>query len=160
MTKIILLLTVGLLVRFFSVAQSYPDYYLLCNKADSLQFLGQKEAALRTYNQAFQMVSFVHTKKLQNAYLLAIELREYNAAFDLGRLIICNSGQANLIKVKNQRFKQSTCYQTLNDSSAYYLQIYHNRINHDFVALIDSLIFIDQYIIEATSPIKLIISLI
>ena len=154
MTKIILLLTVGLLFRFFSVAQNYPSYYLLCNKADSLQFLGQKEAAFRTYNQAFQMVSFVHTKKLQKAYLLAIELRAYNAAFDLGRLIIRNSGQPDLIKVKNRRFKRSSCYQSLKDSSAYYLEIYHNRINHDFVALIDSLIFIDQYIIRGNKTYK------
>ena len=55
MTKIILLLTVGLLLRFFSVAQNYPSYYLLCNKADSLQFIGQKEAAFRTYNQALTL---------------------------------------------------------------------------------------------------------
>lgn len=154
MTKIILLLTVGLLFRFFSSAQNYPSYYLLCNTADSLQFFGQKEAALRTYNEAFQSVGFVHTKKLQNAYLLAVELHAYQAALEFGRSIICNSGKTDFITVKNRQFKRSSFYQTLQDSSAFYLEVYQKRINHAYVSLLDSLIFIDQYIIRGNKTYK------
>jgi hypothetical protein len=135
-------------------AQNYEFYYLQCNKADSLEFNGKKHEALNTYKLAFQTVDFVHTKKLIKAYKLAIETSSFEDAFHFGKNIILNTGKTHLIRTKSVDFNKSNFYQSLIDSSKFYINDYNNRINHEYIKIIDSLIFIDQYIIRNNKSYK------
>jgi hypothetical protein len=149
--------TLFILVSFLShsaFAQDYESYYLQCNKADSLKFYGQKQEALTTYKLAFQTVDFVHTEKLKKAFQLAIEIGSFQDAFLFGKNILMNSGKTDLIRSNSTDFKKSKYYQSLMDSSQFYLIAYNKRINHQYIELIDSLVFVDQYIIRDNKSYK------
>lgn len=135
-------------------AQNYESYYLQCNKADSLIFYGQKHEALKTYKLAFQTVDFVHTVKLKKAYQLAIETNSFQDAFQFGKNILLNSGKVDFIRCKSAAFKKSNYYQLLIDSAQFYIMDYTKRINHPYIKIIDSLLFVDQYIIRNNKTYK------
>ena len=153
MLKIILFISLGIAYNN-SIAQNYELYYFQCNSADSLKFYGQKWEALNTYKLAFQSVDFVHTEKLRKAYQLAVETNSFEDAYNFGRKIILNSGKTDLIRTKSIAFKKSNFYQLLIDSSEYHLATYNQRINHQYIKIIDSLIYIDQYIIRNNKSYK------
>jgi hypothetical protein len=153
MIKSILFILVSFLFSC-AFAQNYESYYLQCNKADSLKFYGQKNEALITYKLAFQTVDFVHTEKLIKAYKLAIEISSFQDAFHFGKNIILNSGKIDLIRTKSTDFKKSNYYHLLIDSSHFYIIDYNKRINHQYIKIIDSLVFVDQYIIRNNKSYK------
>lgn len=137
-----------------SIAQNYESYFLLCNKADSLKFYGQPLEALNTYKMAFESVDFVHTEKLRKAYQLAIETSSFQDAYHFGRSILLNSGNTDFIRTKSIEFKSSNYYKLLVDSSEYYSVSYTMRLNQQYIKIIDSLVFVDQYIIRNNKSYK------
>lgn len=153
MTKSILLILASFTV-YCSFAQSYESYYRQCNNADSLKYCGKKNEALKMYKSAFQSVDFVHSEKLKKAYHLAIELKLFQDAGNFGRKIIVNSGKTELIQTKSSEFKKSRDYENLIDSSRYFIEEFNHRINQQYIEVIDSLIFVDQYIIRNNKSYK------
>jgi len=153
MVKVLLFIFSGIVYNN-SNAQNYELYYTQCNRADSLKFYGQPLEALNTFKMAFQSVDFVHTNKLMKAYQLAVEANSFEDAFHFGRRILLNSGKTELIRTKSSAFNKSKYYHWLIDSSEYYIEIYNQRINHKYIKIIDSLIYIDQFIIRKNKSYK------
>ena len=153
MIKIVLFILISFIFNI-SFSQDYESYYLLCNKADSLKFYGQKLEALNTYKAAFQTVDFVHTEKLKKAYQLSIETSSFQEAFHFGKNIILNSGKTEFVQTKSTDFKKSNYYKLLIDSNQFYLIDYNKRINREYIEIIDSLFFVDQYIIRNNKSCK------
>lgn len=141
-------------VKNVSFAQNYETYYFLCNKADSLKFYEKKLEALATYKTAFQSVHFIHTNKLKKAYDLAIETNSFQDAFDFGKNILLNTGNQELIQTKSRVFRKSSYYKMMMDSCIYFQTECNNRINHPYIKIIDSLVFVDQYIIRNNKSYK------
>lgn len=131
-----------------SLAQDYSQYYSLCNEADSLVFIDKKEDALRSYKKAFSTVDFIHSSNLKKAYELSIQLNLFEDAYSYGKMVVINSGKIDFLKTKSSIFKKSEFYKELMDSSSHFLSIYNNRINNDYIKIIDSLVYVDQYIIR------------
>lgn len=151
--KVFFTISFALVLRC-TFAQSYESYYLQCNSADSLKYVGKNDEALKMYKTAFQSVDFVHSDKLIKAYRLAIEMKLFHDAGIFGRSIIVNSGKTELIKTNSSEFKKSIDYKNLLDSSRYFLVEFNQRINHQYIKIIDSLVFIDQYIIRKNKSYK------
>ncbi len=139
-----------LLVSFGSsaISQSYVEYYMLCNQADSLEYIHKNQEALESYKAAFKTVDYVHSDKYKSAYQIAIKTNSFADAYEFGKMIIINSGKKEFIQTKSKDFKNSVYYQQLADSTDYFLSKFNERVNHQFIDIIDSLMFIDQYIIR------------
>ena len=135
-------------------AQDYAYYYESCNRADSLAYYVGDQAALDEIKKGFESVDYVHSENYMKAYSLAIRLKKFDEAFYFGRMIIINSGQKNRIHTKSRDFKKSKQYQLLLDSTSHYLTLYNSRINHGYIQLIDSLLYVDQHIIRGSHNIK------
>ena len=129
-------------------SQNYVGYYSLCNTADSLMYIGKENEALNKYKSAFKAVDFVHSEKSKKAYELAIRTNSYKDAFDFGKITLTNSGKKEFIKTTSRDFKKTNYYKMLIDSSDFFLLKYNERINHDYIKIIDSLVYVDQYIIR------------
>lgn len=137
-----------------SYAQNYEFYYLQCNKADSLRFHDKNIEALSLYKSAFQSVHFIHTDKLRKAYELAIETNSYEDAYFFGKNILLNTGNKELTHTNSRKFRSSNFYQSMMDSSFHFQSDYKKRINQQYVKIIDSLVFVDQYIIRNNKSYK------
>lgn len=132
----------------FTFSQNYVEYYSLCNTADSLSYIGKENEALDKYKEAFKTVKFVHSIKSKKAYELAIKTNSFEDAFNFGKISLISSGKRELIKTNSRKFKKSAYYKMLKDSSAAFILSYNERINHDYIKIIDSLAYIDQRIIR------------
>jgi len=152
--KTVCTLICSLFVIFSVQAQDYSTYYTLCNEADSLAYKGKKEKALTTLEQAFHAVEYVQGKKYRKAYLLSIELKAFEKAVEYGKKMVIHSGEKRMLNNPSKPFKKSVYYRQLKDSTASYLNSHAQRINHEFKMLIDSLYFIDQYIIRKNTTVK------
>lgn len=137
-----------------SRSQDYTEYYRLCNDADSLIYLGEDQYALETFQRAFKTVEYPLLRELQDAYKLAINLSEFDAAENYGKSLLLGTGKGTIIKTESETFKASQQYRRLLDSSEIYLKEYENRINWEYVAIIDSLYYIDQRIVRKNKSIK------
>lgn len=136
------------LLTNISLSQNYEKYYLLCNAADSLEYIGKDNEALESYKEAFNTVNYVHSKKYKNAYHLAIKLNSFIDAYEFGKMIIINSGKKKFIKTRSRSFKKSEYFKLLTDSCDFYLKKFNDRVNHEYIKIIDSLLYIDQYVIR------------
>jgi len=137
-----------------SFAQDYTRYYKQCNTADSLEYVGKNQEALDLFKVAFSAVEYTHSDKYNKAYRLAIKLNLFDDAYQFGRMMVINSGNKNLLKTSSSAFKKSNQYKALKDSTDDFLSLYSKRVNHDYIQLIDSLVFIDQYIIRGNRTYK------
>ncbi|MEO1518841.1 MAG: hypothetical protein AAFV95_27750 [Bacteroidota bacterium] len=133
---------------------NYGLYHQLCNKADSLVYEKQYKAALETFEQAFNRVDYVHSNKYKDAYDLSIQMGDYEKAFGFGKMVLIHSGQPKYLKTKSRKFKKSTFFSLLQDSTSLFLEQYQKRINEEYSQLIDSLYFIDQRIVRKNKSVK------
>lgn len=155
MTLLKLTLSIALIGVFgITHSQDYSNYYRKCNAADSLSYLGLNQDAFNLLTDAFQSVDYVHSDKLKKAYHLAIQLKHYEQAAQFGKRIIINSGRKGRIHNKSSEFKASHHYQSLKDSIDVYIQQFNDRINHDYINIIDSLYYIDQRIIRKNRSVR------
>jgi hypothetical protein len=153
MNKTILLFTL-LLSYNNAKSQDYSNYYEQCNTADSLAYVGLHNQALDTLKLTFQSVDYIHSLNIRVAYLLAIKLEKFEDAFDYGKKLLINSGEKGYINTKSVEFKQSIYYNQLTDSADFYLKKFNNRVNQDYINLIDSLYYIDQRIIRKNRSVR------
>ena len=135
-------------------SNNYPAFYNHVYRADSLKYHGELEDAFKAYNLGFSEVDFIPSSYCLKAFLLAIDLGELQKAKMFGRLYVINSGKAKRIKTKNKTFRKSNAYQELTDSLSHYLEIHSQRINQDYVKLIDSLFYVDQVIVRRKKLVK------
>lgn len=147
--SILLIFTVG-----NAKCQDYSNYYISCNTADSLEYIGLSQQALDTFKVAFGSVDYVHSNKYSDAYQLAIKLEAFQDAFEFGKMIIINSGNKNLIRTRSTSFKNSKYFDWLKDSTDIYLKKYNSRVNHEYIKVIDSLYYIDQKVIRKNKSVK------
>jgi len=135
-------------------SQSYERYYKLCNMADSLEYAGFPERSLDTFKAAFSTVNYVHSEKYVDAYHLAIKLNAFRDAHYFGKMAVLHSGKSSVLATKSKSFRKSDAYQSLKDSLPDFLAVFEKRIHPDYVHLIDSLVYIDQYIIRGNRGYK------
>ncbi|MBN9294178.1 MAG: hypothetical protein J0G96_09385 [Flavobacteriia bacterium] len=150
------IITFIVLCLFYTCAynQTYVEYYLLCNEADSMTYMGQKKEALENYKKAFQTVDYVHVRNLEKAYSLSQQLKMFDDMYAFGRQLIINSGNDDFLKAADVEFKSTDYYHALKDSALYFKKMYEERINHRYIEIIDSLYYIDQRIIRNNKSVR------
>jgi len=151
--KIYLSFLITLLLKT-SFSQDYSNYYKQCNNADSLIYVGKHQEALDLFKVAFSSVEYTHSEKFLKAYRLAVKLNLFDDAYQFGRMAIITSGKQEVIKTKSSTFRKSAQFKALKDSSALFLVSYNKRVNHAYIRLIDSLVFVDQFIIRGNRSYK------
>lgn len=148
MKKLIYLFTVFACINTVN-AQNYIAYYQNCNKGDSLLYIKQKKEALKYYLKADSMVNYTHIKYLMNiAYLSSEE----------NKLEVCNNSLISALEQgiefkkikfrKLQNFKRSEYYKNFIKNKEQYITTYNNKLNQEYLAVIDSLLYIDQMVIR------------
>ncbi|MCC6702237.1 MAG: hypothetical protein IT221_11985 [Fluviicola sp.] len=134
---------------FFTIqAQEFKSYYKNIYQADSLAYVGKNKEALLHYQQTFSSVAFPYCRDLQSAYLLAIKVKNYKLAKNIAQQLLFQSGEIKLINTKDKSFKKTDQYKELENSTDSILKCYNERINHSYIQLLDSLTYVDQYIIR------------
>lgn len=138
-------------------AQEYLNYYNLCNEAEELIYLKDYAAALEKFESAFETVPYVHNIQYVQASKCAILDHQYNKAYAYICLLEQQGYSANFLKKRKfKAFKKTNYYQKYKDSVSIYQSDYEVSIaiHKDYIKLIDSLHFIDQYIIRKNRPLK------
>lgn len=135
--------------------QDYLPYYQLCNEADEQIYLKNYAAALQKFETAFENVPYVHNIKYQKASKCAILTKQYDKAY----VYICQlrkQGDTNdfLNKKQFKAFKKTTYYQQYQDDIVTYDAIRQASLNMEYIALLDSLMYVDQYIIRGNKSNK------
>lgn len=133
---------------FNSQSQDYVFYYETCNYADSLRYVGKKEEALKKYKEAFATVDYVHSEKLYKASYVSAELNKLEEAYNFAKQAMIHSGNPKIYLKDYKAFRKSKYYRQLKDSTESFLTIFNKRIDHKYISIIDSLDYIDQYIIR------------
>ncbi|MBN4082151.1 hypothetical protein JYT21_00445 [bacterium AH-315-B15] len=148
----------GLLFFQTSFSQDYGDYYKRCYEADSLIDLKQYALGLEKYKSAFSTVDYVHYRYLRSAAKCAIRTKDFQSAHHYLRQSIINTGYVDFFsvykRVPSSKFKRTAYYKNLKDSLSVYLDEYHTRINWEYRSIIDSLHYVDQYIIRGSKRVK------
>ncbi len=145
-----------LLTNFISLfGQDYSAYYQLCTEASEQIYLKNYPAALEKFELAFKDVPYVHTARYVEASKSAILAKKYDKAYTY----ICQlkkQGWSNdfLNKRMFRKFKKSDYYQKYKENISSYEAIFNASINKDYVRLIDSLHYIDQYILRDNKEYK------
>ena len=135
--------------------QEYLTYYERCNAADEQIYLKNYAVALEKFELAFKDVSYVHNEQYVKASKCAILIQRYDKAYTY----ICQlrkQGDSNrfLDKKMFKSFKKSDWYQKYKDNVLSYDKIFQASIHQKYAYLIDSLHYIDQYIIRKNKKYK------
>lgn len=137
-----------------SSAQPFKNYYDSIYKADSLVFVGMKSEALRLYTTTFSSVEHPYCKDVKNAYHLAIALNQFETAYLLGKQLLVQAGDFQLLTSKNKQFTKSHFYSQLKYHKDSLILVHQSKINDGFVKLLDSLTYVDQRIIRSNKSHK------
>ncbi len=126
-------------------SQDYSTFYLCANSADSLAYLKKYQKALDTIEYGFTTVNYIPSDYLQKALYLSVELNEHDKSYHYAKMYIINSGKKQNFPKK---FLKSKEYKTINDSLDHFLSIHNQRVNHTYIKLLDSILYVDQNIIR------------
>lgn len=136
------------------IDSSYIIYFNHCNEGDKQIYLKHYDSALVAYQQAFETVDYVHLQYLIAATECAIRLNNIDAGNNLMRKCLINGAistdfSKKLLKQFNKKFQSQIL-----DSANHYHKIQVARINQKYQIIVDSLYFVDQYIIRGSKWIK------
>lgn len=132
-------------VFHFTYSQNYIEYYNLLNQADSLKYFKKYDEALNMYEIAFEKVDFVHSDKLINAGVIAIQLKKFDVAENYFKTALEQSG--NTFFLKQKEFKRNKKkFKNLIAKIPEHENDFTTKANKFYQKSIDSLYSIDQKI--------------
>ena len=135
--------------------QNYLPYYILCNKADEEIYLEENTEALKSLQEAFGLVDYVHSFQYDKASKCAIEINDYENGYRYARKAILHGSKNKFFnKKKYKSFRKTKYYQTLIDSIPYYEATHLSSLNNNYIQLIDSLYFLDQNVVRKNRRVK------
>ena len=144
-----------LLWRHLVCGQAYLPYYHLCHDADKEMYLENYELALTKFEQAFELVDYVHTTSYEKASQCAIALGDFQQGYQWAQKALLNGSHNRFWKARKfKAFRQSTYGQWLRDSIPYFQRQAVEKVDTVYLKQIDSLYFVDQYIISGSMAAK------
>jgi len=136
-------------------AQSYVPYYNMVNRASESQYLKNAELALAQFDSAISMVPYVHTATYKKAALHALKQGVYPKAYSWIKQAILQGAEPNFWKSGSSRaFRKTPYYSQVQDSLTLWIAEAEARVNQPYKALIDSLHFVDQWVIRDVQSAK------
>ncbi|MGE0567617.1 MAG: hypothetical protein AB7O73_06685 [Bacteroidia bacterium] len=140
---------------FGQVNDNYIKYYNLCNSGDKELYYKNYQAALNYYDSAFKCVKYSHSFNLEKAAIAATKANNKDKATQYLRQAILNGKSAEILKDKKYRkLKHFDKFVDLKDSAKIHESNFRKRINTKYAREIDSLQFIDQYVIRGNKFFK------
>jgi len=135
--------------------QTYLPYYHLCHDAAKAMYLENYELAQTKFEQAFELVDYVHTTSYEKASQCAIALGDFQQGYQWAQKALLNGSHNHFWKARKFRaFRQSTYGQWLRDSIPYFQRQAVEKVDTVYLKQIDSLYFVDQYIIRGSIAAK------
>lgn len=131
-------------------SQDYSTFYRCANSADSLSYHKNYQKALDTIEYGFKTVDYIPSPYLQKALFLAVKLKEDEKSYHYAKLSVINSGT----KKFPSNFLKTKAYSAIKDSLDFFIATHNKRINHEYIALIDSIFFVDQNIVRNNKTVK------
>ncbi len=145
-------------LSLFTSAQKkseYIQYYNLVNEGDKQIYLGNDSLAYQFYKEGFKRVDYVHNTNLIKASQLASSLGYNRYCY---KLLQCAFKQGEDINILDYEpfvnFKNTKYYKKLVDNYPKYKASFLTSLNIDYKKQIDSLYYIDQYIVRGNTNIK------
>ena len=121
-------------------------------------YVKKYDLALEKYKAAFATVDYLHDRNLKSAAKCAMAVEDYESAAGYIRQSVINCGNNNFFSTYNRapswKFKRTKHYKSIKDSLEIYLAVYNSRINWEYCAILDSLYFVDQYVLRGTRHAK------
>jgi len=130
-----------------TLAQTYIPYYHQLHIALEAQYKGDCALARTEFEQAFSMVPYVRTRNYEKATACALKLKDYPTAYKWIKQAILQGASPKFWKPGAPKdFLQSPYYSQLTDSIPIWEIAEKSRLNPPYIALIDSLFYLDQRI--------------
>jgi len=136
-------------------AQSYIPYYTLVNRALETEYLGNSSLALAQFDSAIAMVPYVHVRTYERAAICALKQGNYPKAYGWIKQAVSQGKGADFWQADAPKaFQRSSYYTLLQDSVHIWEKEAQMRINQPYRALVDSLNYLDQWIVRGVLSAK------
>jgi hypothetical protein len=127
----------------------YIRYYNLCNGGDKQTYLKNYKLAFEKYDSAFKFVHYQHAEKLEKAASAAARIGNKQMATIYLRQSILNGIDPSIVSDRiYKKLRKLTPFIHLQDSAELFHQKYLARIDQAYAKEIDSLHYVDQFIIR------------
>lgn len=144
-----------IILSSFLLGQNYLPYYQLCNEGDQQAYLKNYQRALTKYQEAFELVDYVHAYKLEQAAAVAAKVKNFKLTAHFARQALKNGLPERFLNRKIfKKFRQSKEYQSLEKQIPKLKKEHLSSINLSYQQAVDSLHFVDQRIVRKNLAIK------
>lgn len=136
-------------------SQPYPHYYSVIHTALEAQYEGKHAFAITHFDSAFSLVPYVHIQTYEKAALSALAVKDHPKAYEWIKKAISQGANPQFWKTDVSReFKKTAYSEFIQDSSRIWEEAAQRQINQPYLALIDSLYYLDQRIIRNNRRVK------
>ncbi|MEL6653373.1 MAG: hypothetical protein AAFQ87_21460 [Bacteroidota bacterium] len=136
-------------------ANSYLSYYQLCHQGSKAHYFEQYEEGLQLFQEAFASVPFAHAEYLRKAAGCASQTDRPKLAYQYIKQSILQGSKEQFWKeTEFETFRGSPSFAQLKDSLDDFKAQFQANTNQAYIALIDSLYYVDQRIIRKNRTVK------